>query len=820
MENLFGNALILASAYGICLLVGLLLYRPLRADAFDPARFACYPVLGFATLLVACSYLRIPSVPFSKTAVPLAVALLLLGCGLEIARIRFGRVRFWESLAHSWQKVLFVAGTVLLFGLPLTFRMCVPEMLNPGTWGYDQVNYVVTARGYVDRGMLPQTSPDSPGYLDELDSFWKYQRLMAESILRGEPLKVPSDEFSQSSIGSTARVLRMLPRNAGACVDAFFSVVLRIHPVQAYFLSVLLITVLLVHATLALAMSLRLPMGAVMIVVAIGVFWPTAVRPVMYDNRDQAACLVLMIAILALARGRASWWVIRAVLFAAICFVYIEIAPFAALAYAIFAFHGQTFRTWWSAMLKEGGVTFASILLFLPSFASYLLYQTSSGNTSDQLVPLRAPFGVFENLAGTFAALLPQPGSFHMLLLGVSGFALLFIILTGGIRSSLRGDWSFVGALVLLCALDLLFMSKGKDYAAYKLGTVSFPFALIAVGSALQPLQTNLRRWDTITAQAARGLCYLLPAAILCGIAMRAEFYLPDLGFHVGVNSELSQRKKFTLEEAWSDRSNDVVSIQKLLRKVIKEDRSVIVGATRSDIGFVQQLIDPKRAYIVNGVGAQVDKRPDSLTCEEMSFLPEGKKIRHILLTNWEFAMHRYHLLESMIPIVNWPLSQKVFNRFSHFSIDGKRPFVFAALHYSEMQPVAEPADGSSRGFNFGPQGVVFGVYALNCPSIPRDLRVSVVPLNARAAQEIESNGQRFSLYVNGKKAVEVRTEAADGSLSFEIPLDATPSGHTIAVRPLGESSVKSDDYTMPPRAASDDIPYYRIQSFAVDPIP
>lgn len=820
MENIPSNLSILFLGYGICVFLGWSMCRPLRTEPIDPIRVACYPVLGFALLLVFCSYLRIPSLPFSKTVPALLAVICLVAGGIEWLRFHLLGRDYCASLTRAWRPAVLIFVGVTCLASPLLFRLCVKNFSDPGTWGYDVGNYVLTTREYVDNGMLlPGDAEGSES--NPFVAFIRYQSILGSSILSGEPSKNPADLLGPTAAFSASRNVSLMPRNAGAAVDAFFAVILDLRPIPAYFLSVLLCTILLIHAAVALAFRVGLRGGIAVIFTAVAVYWPTVVRPVMFDNRDQAICLFLVVALLAVCRAGAGAWPIRSILLAALCLTYIEIAPFAVVAYALCAAGRSPTRIWLRSLLLEGGVALGLCLVFSPGLASYLLHQATAAEASATMTGLAAPFWIFENLAGVYAGVDPGKNSYHWFLLTLSGIVFLALVVIGVIRSGIARQWGFVVAIGCFVAADLVFMSGSRDYAAYKLGTVTFPLLLVALGVTLRnPEGSPNRTVDRGLWLLGRPCVAVLMFAILCGVWMRAGVYVKDVPFREGLNAILWDRKEHTMLAGLAPRSNDVTELASIVEEIGNRN-SVVVGATRADVGYVQGYANPDHTFLLNGRVFNTAIALNDQPYDSIRFLNGGTPIENIFLTNSNrVAKRAYHRKDSVVPLGEAPEAFDAFRTFSRIRIDPAKPFPFAALQFTELAASPQAGDLFPDGFAFGPAGINFGIFALNASAAPRTVQVTVRALNKAAEEILPVLVSYFFVEMNKVDLSGIAPRFENGVLRCTIPLSEDPAGSLISIRFTQERI----DYDMisliPTRTATDDrLPVFWIGDFLINPL-
>src|SRR5262245_52584058 len=217
LSVLSSNLCILALGWAIYAGTGYLLFaKSLKACPFL-IRLNLYPLLGWAFLVTFAYYLRVLALPYSISG-PWCLGALLLGLIIWHGGWRGTRLR-----RPMPRVLLLLAGFVALNLVPLYFRLAIPDMRDVGSWGYDQRNYVFTAAGLLDEGMLPRM-PNSTGPWALFASYWEY---LADSLRQ-----LASREFSKLDwfytelqarfewLRSASRAFALFPRRAFSALDA------------------------------------------------------------------------------------------------------------------------------------------------------------------------------------------------------------------------------------------------------------------------------------------------------------------------------------------------------------------------------------------------------------------------------------------------------------------------------------------------------------------------------------------------------------------------------------------------------------------------
>ena len=168
LSVLGSNLCVLALGWAIYAGMGYLLFaKSLKVCPFL-IRLNLYPLLGWAFLVTFAYYLRVLALPYSISG-PWCFGALALG--LIIWRGRLPRTRLRSPLPRV---LLLLAGFVALSLVPLYLRLAIPDMRDVGTWGYDQRNYVFTAAGLLDEGLLPRSATRHAGPWGLFAPYWEY----------------------------------------------------------------------------------------------------------------------------------------------------------------------------------------------------------------------------------------------------------------------------------------------------------------------------------------------------------------------------------------------------------------------------------------------------------------------------------------------------------------------------------------------------------------------------------------------------------------------------------------------------------------------
>jgi hypothetical protein len=605
LSVLVSNLCVLALGWAIYAGIGYLLFaRSLKACPFL-IRLNLYPLLGWAFLVIFAYYLRVLALPYSISG-PWCFGALVLG--LIIWRGRLPRTRLRSPLPRV---LLLLAGFVALNLVPLYLRLAIPDMRDVGTWGYDQRNYVLTAAGLLDEGLLPRMS-HAKGPWGLIASYWEY---LADSLRQ-----LSSGKFSELDwfymelqqrfdwLRSASRSFALFPRRAFSSLDALMASVLRIDPQQAYTLSIWIHHLWLLHIGIIFSRLLRFQALGLIIVSLVVVYWPNSHLALAADNRDQANCLILMFVLFIFGKlGQKRFWPIVTCL-CAILVGYPELAiP------ALVAFYAQRYdsalnwRGWVLRSSQELGTSILCILPLLPPALLGLLCQWTSGEDNRTLVfPVQyaTPLASFDYLPGWKLLWNDSPVTrsltlvvdIAILLVAAYGLAILF-------RRKQFGSLVGYGA-VLACGYAFLY--RDEYYPAYKVVTVLWPFFVWIVFLPLARILSSPPRLAVGARRYKHAFALVLILCSLPAIISLAQIPIPGAHQLVGANYFLAEQ--FSRESFLKPRISDVNRLEQISREVSAKQENVLVIADIPegipyDFGFAQLFLRNQPLFFPKSFG-------------------------------------------------------------------------------------------------------------------------------------------------------------------------------------------------------------------------
>lgn len=605
LSVLSSNLCVLALGWAIYAGMGYLLFaKSLKACPFL-IRLNLYPLLGWAFLVTFAYYLRVLALPFSISG-PWCFGALVLG--LIIWRGRLCRPRLRRPLPRV---LLLLAGLMALSLVPLYLRLAIPDMRDVGTWGYDQRNYVFTAAGLLDEGLLPRM-PNSTGPWAFFASYWEY----LSDTLR----QLTSREFSRLDwfytelqerlewLRSASRAFALFPRRAFSALDALMASVLRIDPQQAYTLSIWIHHIWLLHIAVIFSRLLRFRALGLITISLVVVYWPNSHLAMAADNRDQANCLILMFVLFIFGklRGIRFWPTVTCL--CAVLVGYPELAiP------ALVAFYAQRFdialnwREWLLRSGKELGTSILCILPLLPPALLGLVCQWATGKHNRALVfPVQydTPLARFDYLPGwkllwndsSVIRSLSLVVDIAILLLAAYGLVMLF-------RKKQFGTLVGYGA-VLACGYHFLF--REEYYPAYKIVTILWPFFLWIVFLPLSRIFSSPPRWSVRARQYKYAFAFLLILCSLPAIISVAQIPIPGAYQLVGANYFLTE--EVSRGTFLKPRISDLNRLEQISREVSAKKENVLVigdipAAIPHDFGFAQLLLRNESVFFPKSFG-------------------------------------------------------------------------------------------------------------------------------------------------------------------------------------------------------------------------
>ncbi|HEY5813964.1 MAG TPA: hypothetical protein VIT23_15080, partial [Terrimicrobiaceae bacterium] len=371
-------------AWAVYALAGYLLFNRSLRPCPILIRLNLYPLLGWAFLVTFAYYLRVLALPFAIAGPWCLGALFVL-------------LLFWNrnSLRPTPRRSL--VGVILVFAalfavnlIPLYFRFVIPDLRDVGVWGYDQRNYVLTAAGLLDEGILPSISHSATPW-GLLIPYWEYVKDSLHQMASLSPghLDWSFNDLQErfETVRSSSRDFALFPRRAFSSLDALMASILRVDPQQAYTLSIWIQHVWLLHVAVIFSRLLHWKKLGLLLTVLLVVYWPNSHLAMAADNRDQANCLILVFLFLVFAKflPTAFWPILTCI--CAVLVGYPELAvP------ALIAFYGQRFdtaasaRQWMVQTVKELATCLLCLLPLLPPALLGLAYQWGKQKSTQALV--------------------------------------------------------------------------------------------------------------------------------------------------------------------------------------------------------------------------------------------------------------------------------------------------------------------------------------------------------------------------------------------------------------------------------------------------
>ena len=595
------NLVVLALAWAIYAVSGYLLFRSSLKVCPFVIRLNLYPLLGWAFLVTFAYYLRLVALPFAVSG-PWCLG------ALFVFLIFWDRDFSQRRLRHPLPRVLLLL--VALFALnlvPLYFRFAIPDMRDVGTWGYDQRNYVFTAAGLLDEGLLPAV-PHSGTPWGLLVPYWEYAKDSLRQMVLLGPLKLDwsfadlQEKFE--TVRSASRDYALFPRRAFSSLDALMASVLRIDPQQAYTLSIWMQHVWLLHVAVILSRLVHWKKLGLLLTVLLVVYWPNSHLATAVDNRDQGNCLILVFLFLIFAqRLPAAFWP----LITCICAVFVGYPELAIP--AVVAFYGQRYdtfasaRQWLAQTGKELGTCLLCLLPLLPPALLGLMHQWGKQKSTQELVfppQYAAPLARLDFLPGWKLLWNDLPEIRYLALfldllllaLAAYGFVIVF-------RKKQFG--SLIGhAIVLACGF--VFLLKGEYYPAYKVSTVLWPFFLWLLFLSLSSLT---RRSESALPLRRSGyaIVAVLVVASLPAVLSVAQIPYPGSYELIGHNRGLADPLPTTLQGLLKPRESDVNRLKEIWREVSDQDQNVLIlfdvhKREPHDFGFGQLLLRNESVFL------------------------------------------------------------------------------------------------------------------------------------------------------------------------------------------------------------------------------
>ena len=595
------NLIVLALAWAIYALAGYLLFhRSLKACPFL-IRLNLYPLLGWAFLVTFAYYLRVLALPFAISGPWCLGALFVF---LVIWNRRFLR----PALRRPLPGILLVLAALFALNLvPLYFRFAIPDMRDVGVWGYDQRNYVFTAAGLLDEGLLPAI-PHSATPWGLLVPYWEYVKDSLQQMVSLSPGKLDwsfadlQERFE--TVRTASRDYAIFPRRAFSALDALMASILRLDPQQAYTLSIWMQHIWLLHVAVILSRLFHWkPLGLLLIVLLV-VYWPNSHLAMAADNRDQANCLVLIFLFLIFARRLPSafWPIVTCI--SAVLVGYPELAipalvAFYAQRYDVAASAGQ----WITQTGKELGTCLLCLLPLLPPALLGLAYQWGKQKSTQALVfppQYAAPLARFDYLPGWKLLWndLPQIRYlgfvFDVLLLVLAAYGVLIVC-----RKKQFG--SLIGhGMVLACGCAFLF--KGEYYPAYKIATVLWPFFLWLLFVSLSSL-IRLPESAFLPRLCGYAIAAVLIVASLPALLSTAQIPFPGSYELIGPNRALADPLPTDIKSFIRPRLSDINRLKEISHEVSNHNQDVLILTDVSrtsphDYGFGQLLLRNESVFL------------------------------------------------------------------------------------------------------------------------------------------------------------------------------------------------------------------------------
>jgi hypothetical protein len=604
LSVLGSNLCVLALGWAIYAGTGYLLFaKSLKACPFL-IRLNLYPLLGWAFLVTFAYYLRVLALPYSVSG-PWCLGALLLA--LIIWRGRLPRTSLRSPLPRV---LLLLAGFVALNLVPLYLRLAIPDMRDAGTWGYDQRNYVYTAAGLLDEGLLPRR-PHASSLWGLFASYWEY---VADSVRQLGYVKFSELDWHYNDLQqkfdwlrSASRSFALFPRRAFSALDALMASVLRIDPQQAYTLSVWMHHIWLLHIAVIFSRLLRFPALGLVIVSLVVVYWPNSHLALAADNRDQANCLILMFALFILARlrGNTFWPIVTSI--CAILVGYPELAIPALVAFFAQRFDSASnWRKWLALAGKELGTSTLCILPLLPPALVGLISQWSGKDHRRLIFPVQydTPLARFDYLPGWKLLWTDLPITRYLSLL--VDIALLLLAAYGLVMLFRRKQFgTLVGyGAVLVCGY--IFLYREEYYPAYKVGTVLWPFFVWIVFLPLSRIFSSPPRQAIRARQYKYALAFMLIVCSLPAIISLAQVPIPGAYQLIGANYFLTEG--VSPGSFLKPRISDINRLEQISREVSARKENVLViapvpEATPHDFGFAQMLLRNESVFFPKSLG-------------------------------------------------------------------------------------------------------------------------------------------------------------------------------------------------------------------------
>jgi len=567
------NLLVLAAAWSLCGGLGVLCFAGRMEGIEAGKRLHLYVLLGWCVAVAGSYALRLLPGAYAVSA-PVVLAVAVAGL---LAWKRGGPWR-WTGTGGRALGVglLAVLAGFLPYGLP---SLAVPELRDVGNWGYDQRNYVLTASGLLDEGLLgtPEPGGERPA--------WPFGAVAADSLRQmaawpEEPVDWKFEELQQKLgiAAAESRNFALFPRRGFSSLDAALAGVLGLDPQQAYTLSRWMLHVLLVHAGLWAAAQLGLGVPGAAAAVLLAAFWPYTSIPLLVDNRDQAGAAVALFlgaALLKMGNAPRSW---RVAALLALLAGYPELFPVGLVLWiGLWRDAAGSWRSGLAGAARDWGVALAVMgPLLLPQVVGLMRqWQPGQANAVMPFPPAFAETGaVLDYLAGW--KMLWPPG-------GWAAWAALApsLLLAAGLAWGMRREWrttraGHAGSLVLLWAVGAAVLLGGRPYVAYKIGTGFWPLAVWGVLESMRQLPAA-GRWRWV----AGGVVALLS---LPAVMLKSGLRPSGLADYSGPNLDLWEADR---------RGNDTLAWSRLARESRSGGR-LFCGTEEKgkvrDLGFVQML--------------------------------------------------------------------------------------------------------------------------------------------------------------------------------------------------------------------------------------
>jgi len=804
----------LAYVYAVISILGILgwlWFRPFGIFSLPScpgfqSRLVLYPILGWILLLIGASWLRIPALPFQKTAGILLTILLSVPALYWLWKWRSIKPRREEILEYCKSRLSSFPLLIFLgiLGLIPISMLTTPSLYDVGTWGYDRANYVATTNEYLHQGMLEQG--DASGGI--LAPWIALNGQLVKALVHHDFSWNAVCEFSRNpDFNARARYLGLLMRNGGAAMDATFASWFRLNGVQAFTLENYLQFLLLMLAGMWVGLEFKLGRLYCIFLSAVACLWPIGALPTLLDNRDQALTIFLVLILLGGASLRSFGWLVEGLVIGSLALLYIEIFPFVLLLWLLIRIDYRPFKIEYKFIGRALGVGFLCNLPYLLWGTHYLLGQLTQTGTMKLSVLLGISLGYFSGLAGTFAGI--NSSALSPLLVGeiIAGISFLGLFILGVIKLVKFKRWYYLLGLVVLMVLSFYFLRKGYEYSSYKLSTILFPASIILCALALRR-EDNFGDLKGIRCALVIGC---LPG-ILLGAGIRSGFYFKGVPIQTGPNAGLENRGSLAVGYGLHTRQNDAYLAYQLRQDIKHENHVAIGNLGDGDIGFLENTFPSSMQ--VNGLLYNEYRN---------SFYPTGKfltpnqRVGVLLLANdWRFAHRRYDQAEDIILLQGKFDKILPRNSYTIYFINGSQPITFLERLYSQVNQ-GSVGPGQKAGYRFRAQGLTFGVYALNQPAKASTLHFDISQVVA------PHDGNRYDIaswkfYINGQATQPTVTVQKANSWNVRLSLPADAAGNVVEFVPPGHAPFASGENRMAPLDPKQrNEPVFKINNFTME---